>query len=677
MLAGRTPFARATLTDTLAAIVDRDPCWDALPRSTPPTIRRLLRRCLEKDPKQRLRDIGDAWVEIDDSRTAAAPTAEVTSSRKSARVPWLVATAASIVALLSIASAWLFPAAPVEIPSPRFSRIVPVTTGPARELGPDISPDGKWVAYVSNLDGQPDVWVKFLAGGEAANLTAAAGIDVSSNTGIGGLDISPDGTRIAVMAKTRGSTGPFATWEIPAPLPGVPRKLLDDGLVGMRWALNGRQITFIRAGAAAGDALWVADGDGTNRREIVPASDGLHIHWPTWSRDGFIYFIRTNTTIANLDRAEIYRVDSRGGEPSPVVTTLRRAMYPVLTPGGDGLIYAANPVGVELGLWWRAIGGGDPQRLSFGTGDYAEPRISGDGRTLVATRYELRQSLARVALTPAEFGRITTVTDGYGGDLDPSISPSGGRVVFSSSRTGARHLWTVRLDGADMRPLTSGSALDDRPAFSPDGSQIAFNSDREGRRGIWIIGTEGGTPRRVGDVSATGALSWSPDGKRVVYAAGAGGWPGLWSVSVDNGQVQRIATPGAVSEPVWHPTRDLIAYMEPATSGPGYTRLSFVDSAGQPQYKTLPPAPAISTGFSNGMPAWSPDGRRLAVVSQNANAAASIWIVDPESATPFRKLVELPVGPRIRGLAWARDGSALVIGQHDTTSDIVLLDQGQ
>ena len=165
-------------------------------------------------------------------------------------------------------------------------------------------------------------------------------------------------------------------------------------------------------------------------------------------------------------------------------------MYPALTPSGDGLIYAANPVGVDLGLWWRAIGGGDPQRLSFGTGDYAEPRISADGRTLVATRFELRQSLARIALTPAEFGRMTTVTDGYGGDLDPSISPSGDRVVFSSSRTGDRHLWTARLDGADMRPLTSGNALDDRPAFSPDGRQIAFNSDRDGRRGIWIIGAE-------------------------------------------------------------------------------------------------------------------------------------------------------------------------------------------
>jgi Tol biopolymer transport system component len=582
---------------------------------------------------------------------------------------------ASIVAVTVAVFAWLFPAQPEDI-APRFSRIIPVTSGPARELGPAISPDGKWVAYISNHDSQPDVWVKFLAGGEAVNLTAAADLNVSATTGISGLDISPDGTRIAVMAKTRGYTGPFATWEIPAPLPGVPRKLLDDGLLGMRWSPDSRRIAFIRAGAAAGDALWVADADGTNRHEIIAARDGIHIHWPAWSPDGLIYFIRTITTVANLDQAEVYRVDSRGGAAEPVVSTLRRAMYPLIMPNGNGFIYAANPTGVDLGLFWRPSRGGESRRLTMGIGDYAEPRISADGRTLVATRFELRQSLARVALTPAEFGRVTAVTDGYGGDLDPNISPSGNRVVFSSSRTGERHLWTVRLDGSEMRPLTSGAAFDDRPAFSPDGKQVVFNSDRGGRRSIWVISADSGTPRKVVDVATTGSLSWSPDGSKVVYAAGAGSWPSLWSVSVKDGQVQHIATPGAVSDPAWNPTHDLIAYLEPATSGPGYTKLAFVNSTGQPQYTTFPPAPDISAGFSNGMLAWAPDGRRLAVVSQNSNAAASIWIVSPEAAPPFRKLVELPAGPRIRGITWTRDGTALFIGQHDSTSDIVLLDAG-
>ena len=83
---------------------------------------------------------------------------------------------------------------------------MPITAGPAREFGPVISPDGKWVAYVSNAGGSQNVWVKFLAGGEAQNLTATAGLDISGSAAIGGLEVSPDGSRIAVMAKARGST---------------------------------------------------------------------------------------------------------------------------------------------------------------------------------------------------------------------------------------------------------------------------------------------------------------------------------------------------------------------------------------------------------------------------------------------------------------------------------------
>ena len=76
-----------------------------------------------------------------------------------------------------------------------------MTSGPAQERGPAISPDGKWIAYLSDAGGSTDVWVKFLAGGEPANLTASSGLEVTSGTGISGLEISPDGTRIAVIAR--------------------------------------------------------------------------------------------------------------------------------------------------------------------------------------------------------------------------------------------------------------------------------------------------------------------------------------------------------------------------------------------------------------------------------------------------------------------------------------------
>jgi Tol biopolymer transport system component len=668
MLTGRAAFGRGTLSDTLVAILDREPDWTALPPGTASAVQSLIRRCLDKDQKRRLRDIGDARSELDAPSSAAATPA---APPKQPLLPWLIA-AASLIALAATGWAWWSTSRGQNTSAASaFSRIVPITAGPAREFGPALSPDGKWVAYVSNAGGSQNVWVKFLAGGEAVNLTAAAGLDVSGSGAIGGLEVSPDGSRIAVAARPHGATTAFATYEIPAPLPGPPRALLDPGFLGMRWSPDGTRMTFIRAGANAGDAIWVADGDGTNRREILPASGGAHMHWLTWSRDGFIYYMRPVTTGFNLTPTEIYRVAASGGTPEPVVRTLKRAMFPLLLPNG-GLIYSADATSVELGMWLRPAGG-NAQRLTFGLGNYAEPRASADGRLLVATRYEMLQSLLRIETGGPQAGRITPLTDGFGGDIDPTSAPASPRIAFSSTRDGARHIWTANADGTDIRPLTSGASQDERPALSPDGQNVAFWSDRGGRRGIWLIAAAGGSPRKLVDAEPLSYLGWSRDGTAIIYAAGAGTWPGMWSVAIADGQIRQIAVPDTVGEPVWSPTSDRIAYLATSTSGPTLVGLSFIAPDGNSQSAMALKAPAISAGFANGTIAWSPDGKRLAVTSQNTNTPTAIWLVDPDAPVPFRKLVELPIGPRIRGMTWTSDG-ALIVGQYDALGDIVLID---
>ena len=672
MLAGRSAFGRDTLSDTLVSILDREPDWTALPPSTPTGVRTLMRRCLEKDHKRRLRDIGDARPDLDAPIAVETESSGALAPRPLPLLPWSVA-ATALVALAAMSWAWWSGREPDTSGAPTFSRIRPITSGPAREFAPVISPDGKWVAYISNAGGSQNVWVKFLAGGEPVNLTASAGLDVSGTPAIGGLEVSPDGSRIAVAARLHG-TGSFSTYEIPAPLPGPPRALFEEGFQaqGMRWSPDGKRIAFIQPGSTRGDAIWVADGDGTNRRELVPASGGVHLHWLSWSQDGFIYYMRPVTTGFNLEQTEIYRVAASGGSPEPVVTTLTRAMFPVPLPGG--LIYSADSTSVELGMWWRPFRG-IARMLTFGLGEYAEPRVSADGRVLVATRYENRRALVRIETSGPQAGRITPLTDGFGDDLDPTSVPTSNRIAFSSTRDGARHLWRATIDGTDLRPLTSGSSQDDRPALSPDGQTVAFVSNRGGQRGIWLIAAAGGPPRKLVNVSPVSGLSWSRDGTTVIYAASAGTWPGLWSVSVADGQTRQIAAPGAVGEPAWSPTSDRIAYLEATTTGPAFVGLSFIASDGDPQSEKALKAPATLAGFSNGMMTWSPDGKRLAVTAQSTNAPTSIWLVDPDAAVPFQKLVELPLGPRIRGLTWTSDG-ALIVGHYDSTSDIVLMDQG-
>jgi Tol biopolymer transport system component len=269
------------------------------------------------------------------------------------------------------------------------------------------------------------VWAKFVANGAVANLTRDSGLQITATTGINGIDISPDGSRIAFAARPKGGTEPYSMWETAAPLPGPIRKLVHERQ-GLRWSPDGRQITYVTAGGYTGDEMYVADADGANPKKIVPVHDGMHLHWLAWSTDGYIYFIHSLAPF-NMEPSEIYRVKSTGGPLEPVVQTARRAVAPVPLPGGAGLIYAANPTGVDLGLWWRPDAGA-PQRLTVGVGEDAEPRVSPDGRTLVCTLYTMRESLLRLRLD-GERAIATPITEGYTGDLDPDASPSSDRIV--------------------------------------------------------------------------------------------------------------------------------------------------------------------------------------------------------------------------------------------------------
>ena len=201
LITGRPVFARDTLTDTIAAVVTTEPDWTRLPASTPAVLRRLLRRCLEKDPKRRLRDIADARLDIEEALAGETVLPGATQPRKRS----LAGVGAGLVIGGAIAAIAVFSLVRRSQPAPpEYSRVVRLTSGPAREYAPAISPDGKWVAYLSDTGGEPNVWVKFLAGGEPINLTAGSGLIVSSGTGIGGLEISPDGARVAVMARSTG-----------------------------------------------------------------------------------------------------------------------------------------------------------------------------------------------------------------------------------------------------------------------------------------------------------------------------------------------------------------------------------------------------------------------------------------------------------------------------------------
>ncbi len=681
MLTGRKAFNGATVSDTIAAVLEREPDWSALPVTTPPSIRRLLRRCLEKDLRRRVRDIGDARHDIADARArvldGTGAHAVATPRSRSMFVPVLL-TAIGLAALA--ATAWLVgnnrdAASPATPSSPRLSRTVRLTNTPAREFGPAISPDGKWVAYYSDARGPTDVWVTYVDSGATLNLTASLKMRLPVRTNIGGLAISPDGASLAFYGTHDATRNTYDTWVMPAPLGGTPHKLLE-GMQGVQWSPDGKQLAYILPGSSVGDTLMVAQADGSNAREILPAAGGRHVHWPTWSRDGqSLYFIYTYQPW-NTEQSEIYRVPVAGGAPEAVVQSIRRAVYPVPLPGGD-LLFSANPDSVDLGLWWQPGRGGPSTALTTGIGEYTEARVSSDGRRLVSMVLDQRQALVAINVSGPR-PSIHPLTDGHGGDLDPAYDPTSDRIVFSSTRSGHRNLWTAREDATDARPLTSGTASDHHPVFSPDGRRVAFVSDRGGHWGIWLISADGGAPKLLAPATVFDSISWSSDGTRILFSTPSpGGSTVLSTVSVADGRMETLSTPSAATAPSWSYAADTIAYLEPAmektpgTATPPVARilLRFVDRNGRPLFPNLPAQPLF-----NGIVAWAPDGKRLAAVTVPGNAPSALWIVEPAAATPFRRVLEFEPTVRPRGLTWTRDGSRLIMSSQEPLSDLVLYD---
>ena len=341
-------------------------------------------------------------------------------------------------------------------------------------------------------------------------------------------------------------------------------------------------------------------------------------------------------------------------------------MYPVPMPDGRGLLYAANVDGSDLGLWWRPFGRGEPRRLTVGLGNYAESRLSADGRFLVSTLVEVRQSLLSIPVAAEAGAAPRALTDGETGDFDPAVVPQSGRIVFSSSRSGNRNLWLAAADATDPQPLTAGNAFDERPAVSPDGRQIAFVSDRGGQRSIWVVPIEGGAPRRIAAAQVLDTLSWSPDGREILYAAPAGDVPGLFRLTIADGRIARLPTPGAAHSGAWSSRGDLIAYLEPTAIRRGCGSSSLV---GKPVSRGPPQTAADwATVFSPGRPTAGTSWRWPFPVTQRVRSGSLIRL-RPRRGAGFGTCLPRRAAAASPGRRMER---ASIVGTFQSTSDVVL-----
>ena len=571
MLTARSLFAGATSSDTLAAVLTKEPDWSLLPAETPAPIRKLLRRCLERDRQQRLADIADARLEIEEALAGGGSEApRQAEARPTSWFPWAIAGVLAI----AVALAWWAPwraARPVDLPLVRLS----VDLGPeamkGRNLTAVISPDGRRLVFPARgPNGTPQLATRLLDQMQATLLPGTEN----------GQDpfFSPDGQWVGFIA---------------------------DGKLQKISLQEGAPLTLLNLLTQCG--CTVAPGCGAS-----------------WGEDG-------NIVMTYYGQAQLFRLPAAGGRMEPLTKLGKGEVthrWPQVLPGAKAILFTAAPnqIGMEsgsveamslkTGVTKTLVAGGYFGRYvpESGTRGYLLYLHQG---VLYGTAFDAERLEIQGKAVPLVEDVAAAPFDG-GGQFDFSAAPSGhGTLVYLPGKGPTGQTWpVVWLDSSGkMQPLLAAPAAYMQPRFSPDGRRLALAMNTGSGPDIYSYDLERETITRLTLGGHSILPVWTPDGKHLAFQW-SGNNSGIWWMRSDgSGEAELLlethANPGPGS---FSPDGRHLAYQDNFavwtvsldTSNPDHPK------AGKPELFVM------HNGWSAIGPMFSPDGRWIAYRSNES-----------------------------------------------------------
>jgi serine/threonine protein kinase len=560
MLAGKRAFDGDTVSDTLAAIMRGEPDWNALGPSTPWTIRRLLRRCLTKEPKDRLHDIGDAALEIRDALTMSdAELQAISPPFRAGRAPLTWPFAAVLLGglVLVLVLVPYLRRTPTDTRTFRTSILLPPDLTLAPTLAPSsrfaLSPDGRRLAFVVRVGDR--------------NLLSMRSLDA--------LAAQP-------LAGTEDAAYPF-------------------------WSPDSRFLAFFAKGQ-----LKRIDVSGGPPVTLAHASAPLP---GSWNRDGVILFTGWS--------GRLYRVPASGGTPSPVTSLDGKSgdtahASPFFLPDGQHFLYlavgsTATGPNEDRALYVGSLDSEEPRLLLQGGANamYAQGHlIFLRQNTLMAQPFDVTAlKLTGDAVPIAEQVQIGRQVGSRGAF---SVSETGVLAYqVGSTEVRSQLLWLDRA-GRAIGPVGEPAEYGDI-WLSPDAKHIVTSVLDPARmsRDIWRVDVESGLRTRLtfGPMDEESPI-WSPDGSRVVFCARPKGPCDLYQkASSGVGAEEALLEDGVNKLPTgWSPDGRFVLYYRPSTSGEN-------DIWVLPLFGDRQPFPFLQTPFNEAQGRFSPDGRWVAYVS--------------------------------------------------------------
>jgi tricorn protease len=437
-----------------------------------------------------------------------------------------------------------------------------LTVNRASDVYPRFSPDGKWIAFSSDRNGNADVFIIPAEGGTAKQLTAHSSADIV-------LGWAPD-SRSVLFSSNRGEDFMPLLYLVSIE-GGMPTKVGTDMGVQASFSPDGKRIAY----NPKSQVYWRKYYRGAFQSDIVVMDvaskkftqvtdfDGLD-SWPMWSNDGSIYFVS--------DR------------------------------DGNGL----------TNIWRVGDDGGKAERITtFKSGDVRWPSISSDGRVIVFEHdfgiWKLDVASKRTTAIKLNIDAETQDNESemvaFNSQADDfELAPSSRRIAFSIHG----EIFTAPVEEGDLRQITDGPARDRNVSYSPDGKSLAFISDRSGREELYVVPIDGtGEAQKLTDLDALKLnYNWSPDSKEIAFTASD---DKLRKLTIATKQVVELDSSrfGGFGSPAWSPDGKWIAYSKPDVS-----RLSdiyLISAAGtekEPHKLTFDSSNDVN-------PLFAPDGKKL------------------------------------------------------------------
>ena len=612
-------FSGETVSDTIASVLEREPDWGALPASIPPGLRRLVQRCLAKDAARRLRDLGDARIEIEES--ASLPTVDLAicsgggvPSRRRERIAWAVAAALAVALGLSGAVQFLRQRSPAAGPVARIQ----VDVAPARQLGSMLAfrpyrtsftllPDGRAIVFSGYGDKGPQLYLRSLDRWEAGPISG-----------------------------TEGGSAPF---------------LSPDG----RW------IGFY----ADNTIKKVQIGGGTAAAICEYPSEGTPFG-ASWGTDDTIFL---------ADDERLLRVPAAGGKPEVLLAPDRAKgeealRLPHVLPGGRALLFTTQ---TSTSMWSNPR----VELLSLDTGarkvllaEGADARYSVSGHlvfmrqgTLCAAPFDL----SRLEVTGPEVALVDDVMQAANTTGTPlnsfagqfSLSPTGTLAYVTGGPDPDSDWWLLWVDptGAAQPVLpASGPYLGGR--LSPDGRSVVYSTLGKNKN-IHVVDLERGASMRLTAGDLDSYPVWTPDGKRVAFSRNCREI--LWVSSSGSGEPEvLIESKNPINPSSWSPHGDLLAYVT-------FTSSTSTD-IGILRVADRRAEPFLATRFNETNPEFSPDGQWLAYVS-DLSGKPEVYVESlPDRPGKIKISTDGGSVP-----CWSRDGSRLYYVKHSIVTGTLMV----